>query len=292
MFKNVSYFVTIKNDQNETFIRKLKVERQAQLKLTPLFTEGAKKLLGLEKINFDGSYKPDIGEVHQISNFPVPPEILLAIKEPSSVEDLDLNTETPPRIISVFTGNFDPSIVAFQRFNFSQFITNKGVSLFNSNDTFQLIKGFGLNIQERVDCLFIHGNLLFESFHTARQIFDLAAYYREATDSDVTEFMENPSLFVEDKEHFYSQSDTWVRRKIALINDAKALEKFTAAQICEKAASYGLTFEKKKVGKQEKIVLPKDKREMKDALRFLDEEIYKGPLSETTYLTNSKRKYS
>lgn len=291
MFQNVSYFVTIKNDQNELQIRKLKIERQAQLKLTPLFTEGAKKLLELERVTFDGSYKPDTGEVHLLVNFTIPLEILSALKEPSSVEDLDLNTESPPRIVSVFTGTFDPCIIAFQRFHYSQFITNKGISLFNSNDTFKLINGFGLNVQERVDGLIIQGNLLFESFYTARQIFDLSTYYREATDSDVAEFVENSTMYVGDKDHFFAQSDTWVRRKIALINDSQALEKFSAAQICEKAASYGITLNKKKVEGKEKIILPNDKREMKDVLRFLDEEIYRGPLSETTYLTNSKRKY-
>lgn len=39
-----------------------------------------------------------------------------------------------------------------------------------------------------------------------------------------------------------------------------------------------------------KIVLPDDKEELKIVLGFLDEEAYKGPFSNNTYLANSKRR--
>ena len=41
--------------------------------------------------------------------------------------------------------------------------------------------------------------------------------------------------------------------------------------------------------KEEAIVIPDDKEKVKVILGFLDEEAYKGPFSQKTYLANSKR---
>lgn len=38
-----------------------------------------------------------------------------------------------------------------------------------------------------------------------------------------------------------------------------------------------------------KIIIPDDKEKVKVILDFLDEEAYKGPFSQKTYLANSKR---
>ena len=41
--------------------------------------------------------------------------------------------------------------------------------------------------------------------------------------------------------------------------------------------------------KDKKIVIPNDKEKIKIILGFLDEEAYKGPFSQKTFLANSKR---
>ena len=42
--------------------------------------------------------------------------------------------------------------------------------------------------------------------------------------------------------------------------------------------------------KNSQIVIPNDKEQIKLILGFLDEEAYRGPFSQVTYLANSKRK--
>ena len=80
-------------------------------------------------------------------------------------------------------------------------------------------------------------------------------------------------------------ADSWIRRKIAMINDSKVLEKFSVADIVKRAAKVGV----KIAANGGKIVLPNDKKLVKVILGFLDEEAYKGPFSKNTYLANSKR---
>ena len=38
------------------------------------------------------------------------------------------------------------------------------------------------------------------------------------------------------------------------------------------------------------LMIPADKKKLKEILGFLDDEVYKGAFSEETYITNSKRK--
>ena len=83
-------------------------------------------------------------------------------------------------------------------------------------------------------------------------------------------------------------ANSWIRRKIALINDSGVLENYTAAKIKSLAKAAGVDI----VVENKKVVIPSDKEILKVILGFLDEEAYKGPFSHTTYLANSKRKVS
>ena len=80
-------------------------------------------------------------------------------------------------------------------------------------------------------------------------------------------------------------ANTWIRRKIAMINDSKVLENYSASQIKTLASKVDIKIDVE----NRKIKLPNDKENIKIILGFLDEEAYKGPFSKNTYLANSKR---
>ena len=91
---------------------------------------------------------------------------------------------------------------------------------------------------------------------------------------------------IENIDSFEKMADTWIRRKIAMINDSNVLGKYTTSDITKRARETGVSITTKK----SRIVLPNDKKQIKVILGFLDEEAYKGPFSQNTYLANSKRK--
>ena len=70
-----------------------------------------------------------------------------------------------------------------------------------------------------------------------------------------------------------------------MINDSDVLAKYKAAEIKRLADDAGIKIEVE----NEKIVIPNDKEQIKAILGFLDEEAYKGPFSQNTFLANSKR---
>ena len=136
------------------------------------------------------------------------------------------------------------------------------------------------------DCYYTEGELQFSSFYFARQIFDLGEYYRSATDQEVQAFTTNDKLSFEDTEAFKNTANTWTRRKIAMINDSDVLVNYKASEIKKLAKDAGITVETK----NKKVVIPNDKEQIRVILGFLDEEAYKGPFSQNTFLANSKRK--
>ncbi|MFZ7103266.1 MAG: Kiwa anti-phage protein KwaB-like domain-containing protein [Peptococcaceae bacterium] len=296
MFQNTTFFIMLKTENGNYEINRLNLTRESQEALCSLFSDSANQMINEnnEFIEFDGRYKPDHGEVQYIVDYEIDDKILNALREPTGIDPFTPNSESLPDIKGIFTGRLEPYIrIAFQKFNKSQFITRKGISLFHNQNTFEKVSSFGINILSNIDCVYTEdGRLLFTSYLSARQIFDLSNFYRIATDRDVVAFVAHECVYVCNQPSFNDNADSWVRRKIALIADSGVLDEYSASQIAEKAAEYKVEISLTEQEGVNKLVFPDDKKEMKNILKFLDEDIYKGPLSSATFETNSKRRFN
>ena len=292
MFENSSIFV-LSGEGGESQIYRLETDADAQKEVNRMLSAAAEELIrNKERILFDGSYKPNADEYLAIERSRVPEEIRQAVRDPLGVEPFRRRGEEYPPIKTIFVGNCEENEdgvrlrLAFQRFRKDQYLSTSQINLFLDKNTFIRQKSFGLGITDAVDCLYTDSALCFTSFYCARQVFDLRSYYREATDKELASFSEHPGLALEDRDAFMKGADSWIRRKISLIRDSGVLEVYSPAEFVERAGEIGLRL----ATKDDKLVLPKDKKQVKVILGFLDEEAYKGVFSGTTYLTNSKRK--
>lgn len=293
MFTNRNVFVTLNNKSLE--VRRVLVTQDTQKEITSSFAHLMEELLYSrpERIPFDGRYKPEANEICYISNYNLPVAIRRAISDPMSMEYLELDKKKLPSIKHIFIGTNEPElIVVFQNFTTGQYLLRKGWTLMQSSDTFEHFKGTGFVIDNRIDCVYRGDSLLFTSYWTARQVLDLSSYYREATENEVISFMNLSHFDFECKDTFYGHTDSWVRRKIALLNDSEVLKKHSVEDIAKEARTHGINLEVKQVSGMSKLVVPKDKKRLKTLLSFLDEDIYTGPLTDNKYITNSKRQYS
>lgn len=206
---------------------------------------------------------------------------------PSFKKDNDVFPEIKAIFVGERTedGETEKFNVVFQRFRKEQYISTKWCNLFFESNTFFQEKRFGISIADGVDCYYTDKELRFSSFYYARQIFDLSECYRSATDSEVESFTTNSKLAIDDSDAFKGLANTWIRRKIAMINDSQVLDNYSAEEIKTRAKLVGVDIDVK----DKKIVIPNDKDKIKIILRFLDEEAYKGPFSQKTFLANSKR---
>ena len=291
IFQNCSIFVLAGNSHSNEIFR-IEIDADTQAAICCCFSEAKDKLTAnKERMVFDGSYKPNEDEFFAIENFQIIDEIKDAIRDPLGVTAFKKIEGEYPEIKAIFIGertevsNSERFNIAFQRFRKEQYISTRWYNLFFENNTFFRQNGFGISISDSIDCYYTNGELRFVSFFFARQVFDLGEYYRSATDGEVTAFASNTNLEIENTEAFGKMADTWIRRKIAMINDSRVLEEYSASDIAQRAQEVGVII----ATNGSKIMLPNDKKQVKVILGFLDEEAYKGPFSQNTYLANSKR---
>jgi hypothetical protein len=123
--------------ENGLEIKRINLTRGTQKALCTMFSEHTIGITYPDKefIEFDGRYKPDTGEIQFINDFEIDDSIVNALREPMGVDPFIPDNEVLPDIKGIFTGKIQPEIViAFQKFNKSQFINRKGISLFHNQN--------------------------------------------------------------------------------------------------------------------------------------------------------------
>lgn len=291
MFENSSLFVITTGSSDERIYR-IDIDSDTQGEVISAFELSVNNMImDKTKVTFDGSYKPNDDEYLVIEGFQLADEIKDAVRNPLGVEGFVVNDAINKEIKAFFIGKrtekqmcerFD---VAFQRFRKEQYLSSRGFNLFFDNNTFFREKRYGICVSDYIDCYVSDDDLCFASFYYARQIFDLAEYYRTATDSEVDNFTHNSHLNIEDADTFKNLANTFIRRKIAMINDLKVLDTYSASEIKKRAKAIGIDLEVK----DKRLIIPNEKDRIKVILGFLDEEAYRGPFSQKTYMANSKR---
>ncbi len=277
-------------------IVKFELSNEVQSDLTNYLTVQEKTFdQSEEEIEFDGKYKPDSGEVLYINNYDDIEGLTLSIENPLSVEAVDPTEDFFYEIKALFTGYIleDGSTkILLQNFDRRRIISTNGLSIFHSENVYKKIEGIGLTIDHKLTATLKGGKLKFFSFHNARQIFDLSEYYKVATDDDVLEFAGLDIVQTGNTDKLIEMSDSWVRRKISLIQQSGILQNVPINEMKAVAIEFNIPFVTVAEDSGEVISIPENKSDLKKLLRFLDEDYYKSPLSKTNFVTNSKRALS
>lgn len=289
----INLFALVEDD--DAPIRRIPLTAELNTELGQLFAVQQATLLGeKQRIAFTGSYNVDVGEIFTIIEYPLPPAIGQAIGNPLTCKVLDLNIETH-RIKALFSGTWTPPTKAI---NFQVFDTGKllkhGLTLIGSSNTYKKLEEPGLMLQDKLTAHYHNGTLFFSSYHNTRRILDLADYYREATDTDLDAFADTDLFAFEDKAWFKEQADSIIRSKIALMQKNKVLNEITVVDIQTVANNFNVELPEEHhinitVNEDGKLVIPKDKRQLKELIRFLDEDYVTAPLTKRKCLTNSKQ---
>jgi len=242
----------------------------------------------VETIAFDGRYVPDEGELLCIDPFDDADGLVNAVTHPLAVERFDPAVHSLETVKALFAGapDDDGQRVLIQRFERRRLISTTGVAMFFSGDTFRRISEQGLTLDTRLLAVLERGALRFQSFHFLRQLFDMSRYYREATNDEVRAFATHPKLAADDVAGFVASAGPLIRKKISMIGQSGILDKYTTAQIVATAQTFDVPVD---VDAHDRIRLPEDRKALRRLLQFLDEDYYESPLSQTRFISNSKR---
>ncbi len=264
-----------------------------QAGVTELFrTQELEFMQGIEEeIRFDGMYRPEESELLYVSNFDDVDGVKAAILRPQGCQELALKNGTLESIKAIFTGYLKNGVirVLIQGFDRRRIINSNGFSLIHADNVFGRFDGGGFTLDNKLTAMIEDDNLKFSSYHYLRQIFDMSAYCKEASDQDLKVFVQNPALHFMDPQIFIDGSDAWVRRKVVLIQQSGILDHCSPGKIAATAKFCDLHLQLGGSPGMEKIVIPADRQELKQILRFLDEDFYQSPQSTMKYMAKARR---
>ncbi len=238
-----------------------------------------------DKVDFTGSYNVADGEIFRISDYPIKEDLINSLRSPLNCDRLNLGEPNCPRAKALFAGEWnDNKYICFQVLD-SRKMLSRRFTLLNSGDTYTKLESPGIILQDKLTAIFEENELLFYSYHNTRRFLDLSDYYREATDTDLEAFADNDLFEVADKDLFKRNADSIIRKKIALLQKNNVLDNLSIDDISQTAQEYNVSINTR----DGKIIIPGDKKQLKELVRFLDEDYGKGPLTHRKYITNSKQ---
>jgi hypothetical protein len=244
-----------------------------------------------EEIKFDGMYRPEESELLYINNFDDVDGIKSAILRPQGCQEFVLKNGSLESVKAFFSGYIKNGTIRIllQGFDRRRIINAHGFSLIHAENAFTKFDGGGFTLDNKLTAIIEDDSLKFSSYHYLRQIFDMSAYCKEASDQDLKVFIQNSALQFADPQVFMDVADSWVRRKVVLIQQAGILDGCSASKIAATAKFCDLQLQLAGAAGQERIVIPADRQEVKQILRFLDEDFYQSPESTMRYMAKSRR---
>lgn len=244
----------------------------------------------VDEIDFNAGYTPEAHERFRLSNYQ-PPD-WLSEEDSRSAGDLDAITNDDAlldatRGLVAFARDDDGAeVVLFQNFSRSHVI-RPGRFLFLQNNTYETTERPGLTLDTKLSAVYHPAGqkLLFHSFRTVNTFLPLADFYEEASEQQIREILDHKLLAAEDADALAVDSNQWFRKRFAMLRDSGVLDDYSAKQIQARSKGYDVEVRVSKGA----IVFPADRVAAKKLLQFLNEELFRGAITETLYETNSKR---
>ncbi|EFG7499610.1 DUF4868 domain-containing protein, partial [Escherichia coli] len=158
-----------------------------------------------------------------------------------------------------------PVTALIQSFDKRQVIDNRRTILqkmFQASNTFCQSTEHGIVIDNKLSAILAGTELKFKSFHMLRRIFDVDAYFREATNEELTSFSSHEKFSVVPGFDLTTIADSVIRKKVSLINKSRILEDYSVTELRISASEIGVALEAEKIGEIEKIKMPQIRKDV------------------------------
>lgn len=287
-------FFAIANFPTSTVYR-LSIEQSIQAEMDLLFSSQEEAITSpdLTAIPFEGgNFTPDDSEVLEIKPYDLPAFIFDPLQNVAGCPTLPNSDDVIGSVSCVFAYDAGADKLIFQVIQKSQRLATANWAILLSQNTFKRLTEPGLVLGYNAHAVYEAGSLKFRSMWWAKQIFDISDFYRAATESDVDEFAQIPTVYVSDLARLKNKAGQWARSRIAFIVDSGVLTRFTPTQLASQAQQFDVVLNVQQGPHGDQLVIPEDGRELRSVLKFLEEEFYIGVITGVPYETNSKRKRS
>lgn len=244
----------------------------------------------INEVAFEAGYIPELNDRFILTEFELP--VWLQVQNSNTVHQLDPIDSTDFRQVEIraivaFVRLEGEELILFQNFTQSK-VLRPGFFLFLKRGIYTTLNKPGLTLNTKLEAIYSQQTqkLQFRRFRTTNTFLPLEAYYREASEHEIRQILYHELLDPQDSEVIikYGQNQ-WFRKRFAMLKDSGILDNYNVQDIVNHSLGYEINI----AVKDEKIVFPADKAEGKRLLQFLNEELFRGAITETLYETNSKR---
>lgn len=246
----------------------------------------------IQEIDFDPGYKLEKHECFCLPKYELPN--WLGTESSLTISDLEMlgNDETQINSIKGIAGfarnEYSEELILFQNFRPSQVI-RRYRSLLLQGNAYDNIRHPVLTLGGKLNAVyqFKEGKLLFDNFRNVNTFLPLSDFYKEASEQDIRDVLHHEKLAPENADALAIDANQWFRTRFAMLKLSSVLDDFTALEIQSRSSGYEVSIQL--TADNKKIVFPADKSAAKKLLQFLNEEIYRGAITDTLYETNSRR---
>ena len=253
-----------------------------------LFINGGAKLKpeGIEEDIFDGNIVSRNGENITYVNYNLPEDFLRVPDNQADMSEYNINEDVTKSIFYYVDGKF-----YFQIFNKKNMLQRKMVlQLFEYGNVFTKMNNTAFIVEDKVHAIYENGKLYFQSYTIANQIFSLIDFVTEATNTEIESFGEIKGIDVS-AENIKHIANIKTRRLIKLLSSTNNITTFMRKASRTKTSllkKYGINAQ---INGDNELVLPTDNVvELNRTLEFLNEDIFRGVITDSLYRSNSKKK--
>jgi len=242
------------------------------------------------EVPFDPGYSPDPHERFSIGDYVMPDwlqdETSQTVSDHDSLSLHEDQLEAIKGIVAFARDAQGDEIILFQDFNRSHMI-KPGRFLLLQHDTFESVSRPALTLGSKLDAVILPAErrLLFRSFRVTNTFLPLMEFYADASEREIREALSHSIFLAEDPDAMAEGANQWFRKHFAMLCKSKVLDRYTAEQIIDSSTGYDVEIRLQ----QGRIVFPAELGQAKRMLQFLNEQLYRGAITNNLYETNSKR---
>lgn len=239
----------------------------------------------IEEDIFDGNIVSRSGENITYVNYDLPDDFSRIPDNQADISEYDINEDTPKSIFYYDNGKF-----YFQVFNKKNMLQRKMVLQFEYGNGFAKMNNSAFIVENKVHAIYEDGKFYFQHYTIANQIFSLIDFVAEATNTEIELFGKTDGIEAS-AENIKHIANIKTRRLIKLLSSTNNIAIFMRKASRKKTSllkKHGINAQ---INGNNELVLPTNNVvELNRTLEFLNEDIFRGVITDSLYRSNSKKK--
>jgi hypothetical protein len=251
------------------------------------FIEGATTLKpeGVEEDEFNGDILARNGENITFVNYILPEGFKRIPDNQADMSEFDIEEDMPKSIFWYENGKY-----FFQVFNRRNLLQRKTILKIEYGKTFSKMSESAFIIEDKINAIYENGKLYFQNYTSANQIFSLIDFVTEATNGEIDTFSENDTLDV-NAERVKEIGNIKTRRLIKVLSQNNNVATFMTKSPRMRTSLLKKHSVNATIDANGRLILPTNKvTELNRVLAFLNEDLFRGVITDSLYRSNSKKK--